>query len=69
MRASQPFKFKTASCLIRIGNYKCSNLPDLKKGIAQKLGEQGREHVRENFLMVSNVRRYLALFLHLQNEP
>jgi trehalose synthase len=37
--------------------------------IAQKLGEQGREHVRENFLIVSNVRRYLTLFLRLQNEP
>ena len=36
--------------------------------IAQKLGERGREHVRENFLIVSNVRRYLTLFLHLQNE-
>jgi trehalose synthase len=37
--------------------------------IAQRLGEQGREHVRENFLIVSNVRRYLTLFLHLQNQP
>lgn len=34
--------------------------------IARKLGEQGREHVRENFLITSNVRRYLTLFLHLQ---
>ena len=32
--------------------------------IAQKLGEQGYEHVREHFLMTSNVRRYLTLFLH-----
>ncbi|MGH9744516.1 MAG: glycosyltransferase [Candidatus Acidiferrales bacterium] len=32
--------------------------------IAQKLGEQGREHVRENFLIVTNVRRYLTLFQH-----
>jgi trehalose synthase len=30
---------------------------------AQKLGEQGREHVREHFLITSNVRRYLTLFL------
>jgi trehalose synthase len=33
--------------------------------VAQKLGEQGHEHVRENFLITSNVRRYLSLFLHL----
>jgi len=32
--------------------------------IAQKLGEQGHEHVREQFLITSNVRRYLTLFLH-----
>lgn len=32
--------------------------------LAQKLGEQGHEHVREHFLMTSNVRRYLTLFLH-----
>jgi trehalose synthase len=36
--------------------------------IAQKLGEQGREHVRENFLIISNVRRYLTLFLHSQTK-
>jgi len=34
MRASQPFKFETASYLVRIGNYECSNLLELKKGIA-----------------------------------
>lgn len=33
-------------------------------GIAQKLGEQGHEHVREHFLITRNVRRYLTLFLH-----
>jgi trehalose synthase len=32
--------------------------------IAQKLGEAGHEHVREHFLITSNVRRYLTLFLH-----
>ncbi len=32
--------------------------------IAQKLGESGHEHVREHFLITSNVRRYLTLFLH-----
>jgi trehalose synthase len=34
--------------------------------IARKLGEQGHEHVREKFLITSNVRRYLTLFLHFQ---
>jgi trehalose synthase len=29
---------------------------------AQQLGNNGREHVRENFLMTSNVRRWLILF-------
>ena len=33
--------------------------------IAQKLGEQGHEHVRENFLITSNIKRYLTMFLHL----
>lgn len=33
--------------------------------LAQKLGEQGHEHVRENFLITSNLRRYLTLLLHL----
>jgi len=37
-------------------------------GIAQRLGERGHEHVREHFLITSNVRRYLTLFLHLQGE-
>ena len=32
--------------------------------IAQKLGEQGHEHVRENFLITGNLKRYLTLFLH-----
>jgi len=35
--------------------------------IAQRLGERGHEHVREHFLITSNVRRYLTLFLHFQN--
>jgi len=34
--------------------------------IAQRLGELGHEHVREHFLITSNVRRYLTLFLHFQ---
>jgi len=33
--------------------------PDL----AQRLGEQGHEHVRENFLITGNLKRYLTLFL------
>jgi len=37
-------------------------------GLAQKLGEQGHEHVRENFLITNNVRRYLTLFLHLSDH-
>ncbi len=32
--------------------------------LAQRLAEQGHEHVREHFLITSNVRRYLTLFLH-----
>jgi trehalose synthase len=32
--------------------------------LAQRLGEQGHDHVLEHFLITSNVRRYLALFLH-----
>jgi trehalose synthase len=33
--------------------------------IAQKLGEQGHEHVREHFLITSNIKRYLTMFLHM----
>ena len=36
--------------------------------IAHKLGEQGREHVRENFLIVTDVRRYLTMLLHFREE-
>lgn len=32
--------------------------------IAHRLGEQGHEHVRENFLITGNLKRYLTLFLH-----
>jgi trehalose synthase len=34
--------------------------------IATRLADWGHEHVRENFLITSNVRRYLTLFLHFQ---
>jgi trehalose synthase len=33
--------------------------------IAARLGEQGHQHVRENFLITQNLRRYLTLFLLL----
>jgi len=33
--------------------------------IAAKLGEQGHARVREHFLIASNAKRYLTLFLHL----
>jgi len=36
--------------------------------LAQKLGEQGHEHVREHFLITSNVKRYLTLFGHLLGQ-
>ena len=36
--------------------------------LAQKLGEQGHQHVRENFLITSNVKRYLTLFLDLHGR-
>ncbi len=32
--------------------------------LAAKLGEQGHEHVHDHFLITSNVKRYLTLFLH-----
>jgi trehalose synthase len=31
--------------------------------IAERLGAQGHEHVKENFLITQNLKRYLALFL------
>jgi trehalose synthase len=36
--------------------------------LAKKLGEQGHEHVREHFLITSNVKRYLTLFCHLLGQ-
>jgi trehalose synthase len=33
--------------------------------IAERLGQQGHEHVREHFLITGNAKRYLTLFLHL----
>ena len=34
--------------------------------LAAKLGEQGHQHVRENFLVTQNLKSYLLLFLALQ---
>jgi trehalose synthase len=36
--------------------------------IAQKLGEQGHDHVLENFVITTNLKRYLTLFLHLSQQ-
>ncbi|MFI5175982.1 MAG: glycosyltransferase [Terriglobia bacterium] len=36
--------------------------------LAQRLGEQGHEHVREHFLITSQVRRHLTACLHLMNQ-
>lgn len=36
--------------------------------IAQRLGENGHEHVKENFLITRNLKRYLLLFLALSGN-
>jgi trehalose synthase len=36
--------------------------------IAKKLGENGHEHVKENFLITHNLKRYMLLFLSSQRE-
>ena len=38
-------------------------------GYARKLGESGREHVRQNFLITRHIRDYLLLFLAVQHAP
>jgi len=40
-----------------------------ESGYAKKLGETGREHVRQNFLITRNIRDYLLLFLAAQHAP
>ena len=35
---------------------------------ARKLGENGREHIRQNFLLTRHVKEYMLLFLSLYNE-
>ncbi len=37
-------------------------------GLAKKLGENGHEHVKENFLITHNLKRYMLLFLSFQRE-
>jgi trehalose synthase len=37
--------------------------------IAERLGENGHQHVRENFLITGNIKRYLTLFLYLMSQP
>lgn len=37
--------------------------------IAARLGEQGHQHVKENFLITNNLKRYLTLFLALDKTP
>jgi trehalose synthase len=36
--------------------------------LAKKLGENGHEHVKENFLITHNVKRYMLLFLSFRRE-
>ena len=36
--------------------------------IAEKLGEQGHDHVCENFLITSGIKRYLTMFLYLLRQ-
>ena len=36
--------------------------------LATRLGEQGHEHVREQFLITGNAKRYLSLLLHLRSS-
>ena len=36
----------------------------LRPDVAARLGEQGRQHVREQFLITGNLKRYLTLFPH-----
>jgi hypothetical protein len=47
----KPFYFNTSAHLLRITTQKANTLAELL----------GREHVKENFLMTSNVRRWLLL--------
>jgi len=39
------------------------------RAFARQLGEYGHEHVKENFLITRNLKRYLLLFLILQRSP
>jgi trehalose synthase len=35
---------------------------------AKKLGENGREHIRNNFLLTRHIRDYLLMFLSLYHR-
>ena len=37
-------------------------------GFAKKLGENGREHVRNNFLLTRHMRDYMLAFLYLFHQ-
>jgi len=37
-------------------------------GVARRLGENGHQHVKENFLITHNLKRYLLLFLRLSGK-
>jgi hypothetical protein len=41
------------------------DLPVSHPQIAARLGKRGHEHVKENFLITQNLKRYLTLFLAL----
>ena len=36
--------------------------------VAQRLGKQGHEHVKNNFLITNNLRNYISLFLALSRK-
>ncbi len=36
--------------------------------VAQRLGEQGHEHAKNNFLITNNLRNYIPLFLALSRK-
>jgi len=51
----KPFYFNTSAHLVRITTQKANTLAELL----------GREHVKENFLMTTNVRRLVVAAPHL----
>jgi hypothetical protein len=55
----QPFQFVTA--VGRIPEQIIHKHTGLE--IGPRVGERGQQHVRENFLVTANLRRYLTLFV------